>query len=206
MGNYKKIISFISIVFTVAILFPSNSTAGNKDTTALKRRLIISVGYGDPAVIYFQNWYNNTFKNKSDQKVVPQINPIYAKIEYRILKHMGIGIDVSYDDYEAKQAPPSSTNYTTAYKGYTFVADIRLNRHVHLIRQRLDLYWGVGLGYQVQSIENIIATKSLPKLGSTPIAFEFTFGGRFYITKRIGIYIEGGIARSIIQGGLCVRL
>jgi hypothetical protein len=190
----------------VAILLPNQLTAAKKDSTALSRKLIISVGYGDPAMIYINNWINNGYKINSDQKVAPQINPIYAKLEYRVLRHMGIGVDVSYDDYEARQAVPASTNYTTAYKGYTFVMDVRLNRHIHLLNKKLDLYCGVGLGYQIQSINNIIIAEGIPKAGSNSVAIELTIGARYYFTKRIGIYAEGGIARSIIQGGLAIRL
>jgi len=202
MSNYKKTISFVSAIFMVTILLPNQLFADKKDSTALKRRLIISLGYGDPAMIYIDNWINNGFN--SDKKVTPQTNPVYAKIEYRIFRHMGIGVDVSYDDYEARQTS-SNTNSTFAYKGYTLFADVRLNRHVHLIHQKLDLYWGVGLGYQIQSVENIIDQTS-PKPGTNPVAFEFTFGARYYFTKRIGLYVEGGIARSIFQGGLAIRL
>src|SRR5471030_2248601 len=105
MSSYKKIFFFTSIIFMGMILFPNQLSAGNKDSTALKRRLIISVGVGDPAMIYVDNWINNGYKIKNDQKVAPQINPIYAKVEYRILRHMGIGIDASYDDYESRKTP-----------------------------------------------------------------------------------------------------
>jgi len=205
MSNYKKIISFISILVMVIVLLPNQSIAGGKDSTALKRKLIISVGYGDPAMIYIDNWINNGYKIKNDQKVAPQINPIYAKVEYRILRHMGIGIDASYDDYESRKTPASTTNYTVAYKGYTFFTAIRLNRHIHLINKKLDLYCGVGLGYQIQSINNIIISEGLPKSGNN-LAFELTVGARYYFTKRVGIYVEGGLSRSIIQGGLAIRL
>jgi hypothetical protein len=206
MSNCKKIVAFISIIIMATLLFPNQLTAGGKDSTALKRRLIISLGVGDPAMIYIDNFINNGYKFNADQKVVPHINPIYAKVEYRIFRHMGIGVDLSYDDYEAQRAPSTSTTFTNAYKGYTFVGDIRINRHFHLIAKRLDLYFGIGLGYQIQSITNIINTQSLPKLGNNNLAFELTIGGRFYITKRIGVYIEGGIAKSILQGGLAIRL
>jgi len=188
------------------VLFPQRLLASDKDSTALKRKLIISVGYGDAAVVYIDNWINNGYKSNSSQQIAPQVNPLYAKLEYRVFRHMGIGVDVSYDDYESRLAVPSSTNYAVAYKGYTFVADVRINRHIHLIHKRLDLYCGVGLGYQIQSISNLISTESFPKPGTTNLAYEITFGGRFYITKRIGIYAEGGLARSIIQGGLAIRL
>ncbi len=205
MSSPKKIVSFIILIFIAVVLFPNQLTARGKDSTALKRRLIISLGIGDPAMIYIDNFINNGYKFKGGQKVVPQVKPIYAKVEFRVLRHMGIGVDLSYDDYEAQRAPSTSTTFANAYKGYTFVGDIRINRHIHLIK-RLDLYFGIGLGYQIQSITNIINTRSLPKVGSNNFAFELTIGGRFYITKRIGIYIEGGIARSILQGGLAVRL
>jgi hypothetical protein len=205
MSRYKKIALVISIIFMAMMLFPNKSTAAHKDSTALKR-FIISAGVGDPAMIYIDNFINNGYKFKSDQRVVPQVNPLYAKIEYLIFHHIGIGVDMSYDDYEAQQIPPSSTIFTNSYKGYTFVTNIRLNKHFHLIAKRLDLYIGAGLGYEVQSITNIITTQSLPKFNANNLAFEITIGGRFYITKRVGLYIEGGIARSILQGGIAVRL
>ncbi|HTA63188.1 MAG TPA: hypothetical protein VK835_12060 [Bacteroidia bacterium] len=207
MSNTKVINSLYVIVFITVALFSNKIFAGNKeDSTALKRKLIISVGIGDPALIYIDNFINNGYKFKSDQRVVPQVKPLYAKIEYRLFHHIGIGVDMSYDDYEAQKVVPSSTTYTTTYKAHTLIGDIRLNKHFHFFKKRLDFYLGAGVGYEIQSITNIIITKSLPKTSGNSIAFELTIGGRFYITKRVGIYIEGGIARSILQGGLAIRI
>lgn len=208
MGINKARTSLCAIVFIVTILFSNKIIAGNnkEDSTAIKRKLIISVGIGDPAIIYINNFINNGYKFNGNDKVVPQTNPLYAKVEYRFFHHLGIGINVSYDDYEAQQTTPSSTTYTSAYKTHTLVGDIRLNKHFHFIKKRLDFYIGAGLGYEIQSITNIIVTKNLPKFNGNSIGFELTIGGRFYITKRVGIYIEGGIARSILQGGLAVRI
>ena len=164
------------------------------------------MGIGDLAIIYINNFINNGYKFNGSEKPVPQTNPLYAKIEYRFFHHFGIGINVSYDDYEAQQSAPSSTTYTNSYRAHTLVGDIRLNKHFHFIKKRLDFYIGAGLGYEIQSVINIINTKSLPKISGNSIAFELTIGGRFYVTKRVGIYIEGGIARSILQGGLAVRI
>ena len=208
MSINKAINSLCIIVFITTILFSNKIIAGNnkEDSTALKRKLVISVGIGDPAIIYINNFINNGYKFNGNEKAVPQTNPLYAKIEYRFLHHIGIGINVSYDDYEAQQSAPSSTTYTNSYRAHTLVGDIRLNKHFHFIKKRLDFYIGAGLGYEIQSVINIINTKSLPKISGNSIAFELTIGGRFYITKRVGIYIEGGIARSILQGGLAVRI
>jgi hypothetical protein len=207
MRSNKAINQLFVFIFIVTTLFSNKIIAGNKeDSTALKRKLILSVGVGDPALIYIDNFINNDYKFKSNQKIVPQINPIYAKIEYRFFHHIGIGINLSYDDYEAQQTTPSSTTYTTTYKAHTLIGDLRLNKHFHFFKKRLDFYLGAGIGYEIQSIAKIITTKSLPKIRGNSIAFELTIGGRFYITKRVGIYIEGGIARSILQGGLAVRI
>jgi hypothetical protein len=78
MSNYKKIAAFTSIIMMATLLFPNKLTAGGKDSTALKRRLIISLGVGDPAMIYIDNFINNGYKFNTYQKVVPHINPIYS--------------------------------------------------------------------------------------------------------------------------------
>src|SRR6185437_7477689 len=136
MSNNKAISQLYAIVFTVAILFSSKITAGNhkEDSTALKRKLVISVGIGDPAVIYINNFINNGYKFNGNEKVVSHTNPLYAKIEYRFLHHIGIGINVSYDDYEAQQTAPTSTTYTGSYKAHNLVGDIRLNKHFHFLK------------------------------------------------------------------------
>ena len=209
MSINKAITSLSAIVFlATTLLFSNKVIAGNgkEDSTALKRKLVFSVGIGDPAIIYINNFINNGYKFNGSEKVVPQTNPLYAKVEYRFFHHIGIGVNVSYDDYEAQQTAPSSTTYTTSYKAHTLVGDVRFKKHFHFFKKRLDFYLGAGLGYEIQSITNIINTKSLPKLNGNSIAFELTIGGRFYFTKRIGIYIEGGIARSILQGGIAVRI
>jgi hypothetical protein len=208
MGINKAITFFCAFIFLVTTLFSKNTITGNnkEDSTALKRKLVLSFGVGDPALIYIDDFIKNDYKFKSNQKVVPQINPLYAKIEYRFFHHIGIGINVSYDDYEAQQIPPSSTTYVTTYKKHTLIGDIRLNKHFHFFKKRLDFYLGAGIGYEIQSVSNIIITQSLPKNNGNSMTFELTIGGRFYITKRVGIYVEGGIARSILQGGLAIRI
>ena len=214
MAAYKNIhtviktILFVAILFFTTNLFSNNINPGHKgrDSSALKKKLIISLGIGDPAVIYINNFINNGYKFNGDNKVVVHTYPLYAKLEYRLFHHIGIGVDLSYDDYENQKVAPSSTVFTNQYKGQTFVANVRLNKHFHFFREHLDFYIGAGLGYEVQSIINIVKTKSLPKNAGSNFAFEITIGGRFYITKRVGIYIEGGIARSILQGGLVVRI
>ena len=201
----KAISPLKALLCMVLVLLSHSLLAISKDTTALKRKLIISAGVGGPVRTYLDNYiHNGTFK--SNPAVIPQTNPLYAKIEYRLLHHIGIGFDVSCDDYIANQVPLSSTTFKNEYKGHTFITDLRINKHFHFFNKRLDFYIGAGVGYEIQSIVNIIKTQSLPKINTNSLSFELTLGGRFYFTKRIGIYIEGGIARSILQGGLAIRI
>jgi hypothetical protein len=205
MRTHQANPSFFVILFMAMLLLSNTLLAVNKDSTALKRKLIISLGIGGPVRTYLDNYvHNGSFK--SNPSVIPLTNPLYAKIEYRFLHHLGVGVDMSYDDYVARQAPTSSTTFKNEYRGHTFISDLRLNKHFHFFKKRLDLYIGAGVGYEIQAIANIIKTQSLPKINANSISFELTIGGRFYFTKRIGIYIEGGIARSILQGGLAIRI
>ena len=38
-----------------------------------------------------------------------------------------------------------------------------------------------------------------------PVTFELTMGLRYYFTENIGVYVETGITRSLLQGGITAR-
>jgi hypothetical protein len=110
-------------------------------------------------------------------------------------------------------------NYTTQYYNNTYVQTysstniiIGVSGTYHILtKEKLDCYARVGLG----GIINIASQSTTDPNGSAsnavlphyPGVYEaLTFGIRYYFTKNIGVYAEGGWdAHSIVQGGLAVK-
>ena len=72
-----------------------------------------------------------------------------------------------------------------------------------------DPYWGIGAGYKTGKWT---FDSNDPDFGKTafktpiPFGFETTVGLRYYFTDMIGFYAELGIAKSVIQGGIAIKL
>ena len=84
-------------------------------------------------------------------------------------------------------------------------------------RDRFQMYLGLGLGYRYYQKDHDTNIDQLLQLSKkvyflhyqefiNPVAGEFTFGCRGFLWKNYGWYAELGIAKSLLQGGLCVRL
>lgn len=90
-----------------------------------------------------------------------------------------------------------------------------------LNKEKYQLYAGIGLGYKkgtttfktdIQQYFPDAPTNvsrlpnGLYSLYDLPLAAEITVGFRSYFYKNLGFYTEVGIAKSIIQGGLCLKI
>jgi hypothetical protein len=93
-------------------------------------------------------------------------------------------------------------------KRFSFSLMLRYNYPV-IRKKHLDIYYGGGLGMRITSYYDY--TDNVPRVEDDdllrifwPIAVEGVGGIRFYPIKNIGLYIEAGLAKTLVQGGLLI--
>lgn len=205
----KKIaLTFTALLFAGISAF-AQETPKEKGNLAFKEGdNIITAGYGWPNLVAtFLNAYN-----PSNDVKISGLGPISLKYERAIAPKIGVGVSVNYADAHATYTD-SGYNYKVG-RNTTSVL-FRLNVHF-ATTDKLDAYWGIGVGYRGV---NWYAKTNDPKYnvdnflkdinGVTnplPIGFETTLGLRYYLTPKIGIYTELGLAKAIIQGGIAIKI
>ena len=149
------------------------------------------------------------------------IGPLHGRFEFGLTDRFGVGVSINYASYGAKWTEetsiynPVTGQYTTGIYSYeiktsAFALLIRGNRHWD-VNDKVDIFSGFGIGYGGRNTkltstdptwveDNTNAYENL-----IPIAFEWTLGMRYYFNDNIGFYIEGGYAKSILQGGIVAK-
>ncbi|MGK0363964.1 MAG: hypothetical protein ACI85O_001018 [Saprospiraceae bacterium] len=123
------------------------------------------------------------------KKVIP---PLSFLLEKSVGKNFGIGLRGGFRMWEI-----SKLDYQYQY----YTASLRATYHPN-IHPKLDPYIGVsGVGRLVR------ATGNQPEVTNKNYDYSFFIGGRYYLTSRLGIFIEFG-ADGLIQyhGGLIFKL
>ena len=164
----------------------------------------ITAGYG------FPNWGKTFFKILESDSVFTGFRafgfgPIHFRLEYGVSEQIGLVLSVNYVSFGNEW---KSTTYTfkETFTSISFLG--RINVHF-ATTDKLDPYWGIGAGYRTGSWKfesnqpNYIPDASTKTL--FPFGFETTLGIRYYFTDNIGLYVEMGIAKSLMQGVLSVK-
>lgn len=171
----------------------------------------IQVGYG------FGNFIQAVFSTYEsyDAYKFSTMGPMFGKYEYAISDKVGIGLNVAYAsanvDYRTSYFDQNFdlTDLDATIKWSTISVLGRLNLHFG-DHDRIDPYWGVGIGYRTASWKweysdpNYTGNESFDSV--MPFGFETTFGTRFLFTDNIGAYAEIGLAKAVFQAGLVIKL
>ncbi len=175
--------------------------------------IAITAGYG------FPNLGKSLLKYVVSDTVqgvkITGVGPLHFKVEYGLSSKIGLGLSVNYVTYGAKWNENGTNNTTGAIVPYFY--DIKFSSLSVLARfnvhfgttDKLDPYWGIGAGYKTGKWT---FDSNDPDFGKTafktpiPFGFETTVGLRYYFTDMIGFYAELGIAKSVIQGGIAIKL
>ena len=173
--------------------------------------IAISAGYG------FPNWVSLAFKTYDSYTgyKASGIGPAHLKFEYGVSDKIGIGLSLNYVQYKVSwpEYDPfgvGSSIYQEGYTGSSLSALVRMNLHF-ATSDKLDPYWGIGVGYRSYNFKYFndnpfYVTDPLDEFKAlVPVGFETTIGMRYYFTNNIGAYLEMGMAKSLIQGGLAVK-
>jgi len=181
------------------------------DLSFEKGTVAISAGYGYP------NWGKVIFKAVEDQLGVTGLTafglgPLHFRLEYGLSDQVGFVLSVNYvsfgEEYKGDYFDGTTTatyEYKTTFTSMSFLG--RINVHF-ATTDKLDPYWGIGVGYRTASWKfesNQPGYISDASKALFPVGFETTLGLRYYFTPNIGMYVEMGIAKSLVQGGLAVN-
>jgi opacity protein-like surface antigen len=165
---------------------------------------IISAGYGTPNLSksVFKTWENYSDYNLSG------FGPLHLKGEYAVAEHFGLGVSVNYSNTKIT-FDDQGYNYTLKYNPLS--VNIRGNVHFGS-NDKFDPYLGIGVGYGYRKWDlnssDPDANEFLDNISSIsiPIGLEATLGARYYFTDNIGVFVEAGPAKSLVQLGLSFKL
>ena len=135
---------------------------------------VISIGFGLPPEHKdgkdFQNF--SIFNNENYTYKFTNLGTILLKFEHGIHKNFGLGLNTEYTSTKATYADPSNEDFSAQVKSNIFAFFLRLNGHLP-VTEKLDLYGGVGLGYEY-TIDKYSAENSnqYPDLDQTSKVFE----------------------------------
>lgn len=199
----KKIVLMILILANNCITF-----AQENDEEYEIPRHIISFGYGWP---YWVGTIFDTYALEENYKST-SLGPLYLKYEQMVSEELGLAVNVAYASSELSYTEDSydlnNSIYEYKIERYTYSILARLNYYFGQ-DERFDGYVGLGLGYRYAKWKYDTNDPNVDRINFPnlfPFGFETTFGGRYMITKNIGIYAELGLAKSLMQAGVTIKL
>lgn len=158
-----------------------------------------------------QYYYNEEFNYKLESKVY------YLKLLHRIeeiRQEYGISAALSIGKVTNDATCMDSFHHDlptchASRNRYAFSAMYRRN-WLLIDKKRLTIYGGAGAGLRITVFTNYESNDPTPTDDDIvrvfcPIAIEAVAGIRFFPLKYFGIYIEGGFAKSVVQGGIITR-
>jgi hypothetical protein len=125
--------------------------------------------------------------------------PFYLGVDYGVLRDVTIGGEFSYRAYHESW---NSNYYDHNIMGFSGNGNYHFNS-IFGISPRWDLYAGLNLGFYVWSSPDDYSGSNSSGLG-----IGAQFGGRYYLTNRVGLNLEfgGGNAFSGGKFGLSFKL
>ena len=170
----------------------------------------ISAGYGFVTLL---GAISESFDTYNDLKY-SSLGPIYLKFEHAISDKVGMGLNVAYatNKWEYRYDDSSTgtaQQYTETTSRSTYSILVRMNFHFGE-SDKFDPYAGFGIGYR-DAKWTVASTAPGGTSGtdlktSVPFGFEMTVGARYYFAEHFGVYLETGLAKSVVQAGLVVKL
>lgn len=192
--------------------------AQEKKSAFQKNTHLFTIGYG--AGNFSQDYLRNnvTAANETNSRF-NAVGPLFGKYEFAIENKIGFGINFAYMKNTLEYTDENSMNqeYDAILSCETMSFLARFNYHIGH-NERVDPYVGLGLGVRTLSwfyddndpsgntAQNEKDVDYLGFSGHFPIGLDLTFGVRFYPTSVVGMYVETGIAKGVIQGGLSFKI
>jgi hypothetical protein len=206
------IISLMMVFSSFAYDFGGKVKTTLKSPTSLptmpeEGNMVFSIGYGVPNLTKSLYSAYDSYTNFS----VTGIGPLHFKFEYFLSESFGVGLVVNYVNTSAtwKDENFAGILYKTTYNYSSLAFNMRFNWHFYT-NDHFDIYGGSGIGYRVNKYEYIdedpngLTDWSRPSF--FPLGFELTVGMRYFFMENIGVYMEVGAAKSILQFGVAIKI
>jgi outer membrane protein W len=196
----KKFLFFVVFIASInsinAQIYPKGSTN-------------FSAGYGAVSYEYLLlKIFTNDLKNVNTTKS----GPLYLKAEYAVADNFTLGLNVNYTNITGTFTLDSASTVgkysgTIGLRSTSIIG--RVNYTIPFAEDKAGFMIGAGLGYRGLRASYADNNPYKPIDGGIsvplPITGELTLGFRYYFTENIGAYVETGITRSLIQGGITAR-
>ncbi|MBN2747767.1 MAG: hypothetical protein JXR34_13655 [Bacteroidales bacterium] len=208
MKNRRDFNRLNRLFFLIWIALSSIGFVHGQDSLSAKKtkftpvKYIFSVGYG------YSPWISDYGKPADKRK---QYGPIHFDYLYTFKKQVfSLGASINYLVVESSKDYYYYTQTGSGYRKYYFYyLSTAINFRCE-VSGRKDkpghFFWGIGLGlkfnYKLPEIESNDLYLSEVLRYYFPVGFETTLGYRYKMSDRLGFYIEGGVAKSVIQGGV----
>lgn len=197
-------------LFATTLLASLNTTYGQEvgRKSIEKGGFVFSAGHG---FITPGRRFINILGNHADVQST-SLGPFFGKAEYAISEHFSFGLNVAH--YRLKvwysETDFRGVEYDTEYYCENTSILVRFNGHFYR-DQDFDFYFGVGMGgrFGTWRFESELDGEELIDISdiwAVPIGFDGTVGMRYHILDNFGLYLEGGLAKSMIQLGAIVRI
>lgn len=205
-----KKITFMIIAIALFSVGKLSAQAEEESGQAFEQgKIVVSAGYGFPN---FTKLYFKAFQNYGGYTTTG-VGPVHFKFEYAIADKIGLGLSINYSSYKVEwdytDSAYSYTKYKEGFKGSSISAILRMNVHF-ATSEKLDPYFGIGVGYRTNSFsyyntDPFYRGTARVTGAIIPVGFETTLGLRYFFTENIGAYMEMGVAKSLIQGGVSIK-
>lgn len=213
----KKINVLIASLFIIIAAQNSLQAQNDESTKCVKKgKFIFDAYYGYPYLFgqYIKQVIN---ENTTENVQVTNLNHLGGKFEYMITDMIGLGIDYTYANVQAKYTETSSVYQNGQYVNQTnnYTASITKQRflakfNIHFATSKyLDPYATAGIGYKQSLVksDNIndqddVYDLNHSILNAFPVSFRLGAGLRYYFIENLGVCVEAGIGGPIIQGGI----
>ncbi len=188
-----------------------------------KSIIAVTAGYGYPSwgqVVFNLVLPKDTMKAWGYENYSTKgIGPLHFRGEIGLSKFIGLGLSVNYESYGGKwtrlyyvasPSPGHEQYFNESFTVTSFSVMPRFNFHFSVTSQ-VDPYFGVGAGYKstiykFHSEFSNATNNNAQEAGPFPVGFETTIGIRYYLSDSFGMYLETGLAKSLIQGGIALKL
>lgn len=171
--------------------------------------MFITAGFG------FGNLLVTTFEasgqNNDQLEKRTSTGPLFFKFEQALSDNVGFGVNFALLRLknEWTDAIDPSINGVGTYTGWSALA--RVNYHFKP-GKFFDPYMGFGMGYRDDRITETSTDPANPRFDSEVTVLPFnlgldvTFGFRMMFSENLGMYMETGMAKGVVQLGLSARL
>ena len=223
----KKIVTLLT--FTLFVSSLAHAQIMQKGSSC------IQIGYGYPSAMQLVGSVFKLALNTEDETGKSEFKykgfgPLHFRFDYMVGGRVGLGLSSNYEKGNFKftnSYTDIDDNYVTSVTNFNYSsinAMARMNFHFIKNPEKVDIYYGFGVGYSHTRIklEETLGGDEIDPLNQEdiddfndylngifkmfPVAFEEVFGLKAPIGPNAGIYFEVGYSKAICQIGFFAKI